>query len=186
LAVLTPPARGGQFSVTVVRLAMDLVLQAGASLRGAAAGLSLIAARLGLDVAMPSFSAVRSWLLRLGCHALTCSLPSGEWVWLVDHTVQIGACKLLVIVGCLGNEAPLGERPLRQSDLHLIGLSLMEHATQETVAVELERAAKRTGAPRQIVSDQGSDLNGGVKQFRHSALISTNGAEGPSHCAVES
>lgn len=158
--------RGGQFSVTVVRLAVDLVLQAGASLRGAASSLSLIAARLGLDMAMPSFGAVRSWLLRLGCHALTCPLPSGVWVWLVDHTVQIGACKLLVIVGCLLHAVPLGERPLRQSDLHLVGLSLMEHSTQDMVAVELERAAQRTGAPRQIVSDQGGDLNGGVKQFQ--------------------
>jgi hypothetical protein len=152
--------------VTVVRLAVDLVLQAGASLRGAAAGLRLIAARLGLDMAMPSGGAVRSWLLRLGCHALTCALPSGGWVWLVDHTVQIGACKLLVIVGCWLRETPLGERPLRQSDLHLVGLALMEHSTQEAVAVELERAALRTGAPRQIVSDQGSDLNGGVKRFQ--------------------
>ncbi len=135
-------------------------------MRGAAAGLSLIAARLGLDVAMPSFSAVRSWLLRLGCHALTCPLPSGVWVWLVDHTVQIGACKLLVIVGCLWTDAPLGERPLRQSDLHLVHLSLMKHSTQEAVAVELERAVERTGVPRQIVSDQGSDLNGGVKLFQ--------------------
>lgn len=135
-------------------------------MRGSAAGLGLIAARLGLDVAMPSYSAVRSWLLRLGCHAMTCSLPSGVWVWLVDHTVQIGARKLLVIVGCLVHEAPLGERPLRQSDLHLVHLSLMEHSTQATVAVELERAAERTGIPRQIVSDQGSDLNGGVKRFQ--------------------
>jgi hypothetical protein len=158
--------RGGQFSVTIVRLAIDLVLQAGASLRGAAAGLSLIAARLGVDVATPSYSAIRSWLLRLGCHALTCPLPRGVWVWLVDHTVQIGACKLLVIVGCLMTEVPLGERPLRQSDLHLVGLALMEHSTQGAVAVELARAAQRTGAPRQIVSDQGSDLNGGVKQFQ--------------------
>jgi hypothetical protein len=163
---LSPPVRGGQFSVTIVRLAVDLVLQAGASLRGAAAGLSLIATRLGVDVATPSYSAIRSWLLRLGCHALTCPLPSGVWVWLIDHTVQIGACKLLVIVGCLLTEVPLGERPLRQSDLHLVGLALMEHSTQETVAVELERAAQRTGAPRQIVSDQGSDLNGGVKKFQ--------------------
>jgi hypothetical protein len=163
---LSAPARGGQFSVTVVRLALDLVLQAGASMRGAAAGLSLIAARLGLDVVMPSFSAVRSWLLRLGCHALTCALPSGVWVWLIDHTVQIGACKLLVIVGCLLNEAPLGERPLRQSDLHLVHLSLMEHSTKEAVAVELKRAALRTGVPRQIASDQGADLNGGVKLFQ--------------------
>lgn len=163
---MTPPVRGGQFPVTLVRLAVDLVLEAGASLRGAAAGLSLMAARLGLDIAMPSFSTVRSWLLRLGCHALICALPAGVWVWLVDHTVQIGACKLLVIAGCLLSDVPLGERPLRQSDLRLVHLSLMEHSTADAVDVELERAAERTGAPRQIVSDQGSDLDGGVKQFR--------------------
>jgi hypothetical protein len=55
---------------------------------------------------------------------------------------------------------------LRQTDLHLVGLALMEHSTQTTVAAELERAAARTGAPRLIVSDQGTDLNGGVKQFQ--------------------
>ena len=66
-APLSPPVRGGRFSLTIVRLAMDLVLQAGASMRGTAASLRLIAARLGLSVAMPSFGAVRSWLLRLGC-----------------------------------------------------------------------------------------------------------------------
>ena len=145
---------------------MDLVLQAGASMRGAAAALSLIAERLGLDLFMPSYGAIRSWLLRVGCHALTCALPSGAWVWLVDHTVQIGPCKLLVIMGCLLSEVPLGERPLQQSDLRLVGMSLMEHSTQVTVAAELERATERTGVPRQIVSDHGSDLNGGVKRFQ--------------------
>ena len=64
-APLSPPAKGGQFSVTIVRLAVDLVLQAGASMRGAASGLALMASRLGLDLEMPSFGAVRSWLLRL-------------------------------------------------------------------------------------------------------------------------
>ena len=93
-------------------------------------------------------------------------LPSGDLVWLVDHTVQIGACKLLVIVGCRLQEAELVERPLRQIDLHLVHLSLMEHSTKAAVAVELERAALRTGVPRQIASDQGADLNGGVKLFQ--------------------
>jgi hypothetical protein len=152
--------------VTIVRLAMDLVLQAGASMRGAASGLALMASRLGLDVDMPSFGAVRSWLLRLGCHALTCALPMGAWVLLLDHTVQIGPCKLLVIVGCPLANAPLGERPLRQSDLRLVGMSLMEHSTDETVAVELEKARQRVGTVRQIASDHGSDLNGGVKLFQ--------------------
>jgi len=163
---LSPPARGGQFSMTVVRLATDLVLQAGMSMRGAASGLALLASRLGLDVEMPSFGAVRSWLLRLGCHALRCVLPTGDWVLLLDHTVQIGPCKLLVIVGCPLASAPLGERPLRQSDLRLVGMALMEHSTDATVAVELEKARQRVGTVRQIVSDNGSDLNGGVKLFR--------------------
>jgi hypothetical protein len=152
--------------VTIVRLAMDLVLQAGASMRGAAAGLALMASRLGLDVEMPSFGAVRSWLLRLGCHALTCALPTDVWVLLLDHTVQIGPCKLLVIVGCPLASAPLGDRPLRQSDLRLVGLSLMEHSTDETVAAELEKARQRVGTVREIVSDNGSDLNGGVRLFQ--------------------
>ena len=165
-APLSPPAKGGQFSVTIVRLAVDLVLQAGASMRGAASGLALMASRLGLDLEMPSFGAVRSWLLRLGCHALTCALPTGDWVLLIDHTVQIGPSKLLVIAGCPLASVPLGERPLRQSDLHSVGMSLMEHSTHEAVAAELEKARERVGTVRQIVSDNGSDLNGGVALFQ--------------------
>ena len=164
--------RGGRFSATIVRLATDLVLQTGVSMRGAAAGLHLIGTRLGLGVATPSFGAVRSWLLRLGCWALQRPLPSGDWVWLIDHTVQIGSSKLLVIVGCPLAQVPFGDRPLRQSDLHLVGLSRREHSTKEAVAVERERAASRTGVPRQIASDQGSDLDGGVKLFqqRHAGI----------------
>lgn len=175
-APLRPPACGGHFSVTIVRLAVDLVLHAGASMRGGAAGLALMASRFGLDLKMPSFGAVRSWLLRLGCYALTCALPMGDWVLLIDHTVQIGPCKLLVIVGCPLAAAPLGERPLRQSDLHLVGMALMEHSTDKTVAVELEKAQQRVGTVRQIVSDNGSDLNGGVKLFqqKHEGVAHTH------------
>jgi hypothetical protein len=46
--------RGGRFSLTIIRLAMDLVLQTGSSLRGVAASLRLIAERLGWGLATPS------------------------------------------------------------------------------------------------------------------------------------
>lgn len=142
------------------------MLHVGASLRGVAGGLALIASRLQLPLDTPSFSAVRSWILRLGCHALTCALPAGEWVYIIDHSVQIGPCKLLVILGCPLSEAPFGERPLQHRDVRLVGLSLMEKSNAETVAAELEQAMNRTGIPRQIVSDSGTDLNGGVKLFQ--------------------
>jgi hypothetical protein len=106
---------------------------------------------------------LRSWLLRVGCQALRCALPQGKWVLFIDHTVQIGPCKLLVILGCPCEKVPLGERPLRHSDLSLVGLSLMEHSKDTTVLAELEKAKQRVGEVRQIVSDQGSDLNGGVQ-----------------------
>ncbi len=163
---MSPPAKGGHFSLTIVRLSVDLVLQASAAMRCAAASLALMAERFGLDVEMPSFGTVRSWLLRLGCYALTCVLPQGDWVLLIDHTVQIGPCKLLVIVGCPLATVPLGIRPLRHSDLHLVGMSLMEHSTDETVAAELVKAQQRVGKVVQIASDNGSDLNSGVKLFQ--------------------
>jgi hypothetical protein len=79
-------------------------------------------------------------------------------------------------VGCPLATAPLGERPMRQSDLHLVGLSLMEHSTHETVAAELEKAKQRVGKVHQIVSDNGSDLNGGVKLFqqKHAGVAHTH------------
>lgn len=158
--------RRGQFSLTIVRLAVDLVVQAGASMRAAAASLSLIVTRLGLAVEVPSNGAIRSWLLRIGCYALTCALPLGAWVLFADHTVQIGPHKLLVILGCRTDQMPWGERPLRHDDLSLVGLSLMEKSNDQTVLAELQAARRRVGEVREIVSDQGSDLNGGVRLFQ--------------------
>lgn len=140
-------------------------------MRGAVACFALIAQRLTLHIETPSCSAVRSWLLRIGCYALTCSLPRGQWVWLIDHTVQIGAAKLLVVVGCLLSEVPFGQRALQLRDLQLVHLALMEHSTAESVQHELEKAAFRTGIPREIVSDQGSDIVGGVNSFIAKANI---------------
>jgi hypothetical protein len=132
-------------------------------MRAAAASLSLIVERLGLAVDVPSSGTIRSWLLRLGCFALTCELAVGVWVLFIDHTVQIGPHKLLVILGCRVDQLPLGERPLRHDDLSLVGLSLMEKSNDQTVFAELEAARRRVGEVRQIVSDQASDLNGGVR-----------------------
>lgn len=139
-------------------------------MRAAVASIALFASRLGLDIDVPSYGALRSWLLRVGCHALSCALPQGKWILFIDHTVQIGPCKLLVILGCPSEKVPLGERPLRHSDLSLVGLSLMEHSKDTTVLAELEKAKQRVGEVRQIVSDQGSDLNGGVKLFQQKHL----------------
>jgi len=141
-------------------------LQAGSSLRGAAATLKVLVQEQFVCVAVPSFSSIRSWLLRVGLYALNRPLDrSQRWLWLVDHTIQIGTLKILVILGCPLPQVPFGQRALQLSDLQLVALVPMEQSTGALVEAELDRATERTGAPAQIVGDQGSDLKKGISDF---------------------
>lgn len=143
------------------------MLEAGSSLRGAAAAIALFVQYGFPSGATPSFSAIRSWLLRVGHYALTRPLDRRTpWLWLVDHTIQIGTQKILVILGCPMDQVPFGQRALQLSDLQLVALVPMEKSNAALVEAELELAVKRTGRPRLIVSDQGSDLRKGIADFQ--------------------
>jgi len=150
-------------------LSLKLVVEAGSSLRGASAAMRVLVRQGFTSLVVPSFAIIRSWLLRVGYYALTrpldCRTP---WVWLVDHTIQIGTQKLLVILGCPLDQVPFGQRALQLADLKLVSLVPMEQSNGDTVEAELKRATQRTGVPRLIVSDQGSDLKKGIANFQTS------------------
>lgn len=121
-----------------------------------------------------SASTVRCWLMRLGLWALLRPLPrADDWVYLIDHTVQIGTTKGFAVVGFRLSEWP--DRCLEQGDLRLIELTAMEHSTAAAVQQALERATGRTGPPRLIVSDQGGDVLGGIDRYRrdHPGTVAT-------------
>jgi hypothetical protein len=165
--VLAPPPRGGQFSCTLVSFFIDLFLQTSASLRGAASAFAVFVRHFHLDLPVPSFTTIRAWVLRLGCYALIRPLPQDTpWLWIIDHTIQIGAQKLFLIVGCPLTDVPFGQRCLSLADLHLVALVPMEQSNQYLVDAELEKATQRTGAPRLIVGDQGPDLVKGIEHFQ--------------------
>ena len=110
---------------------------------------------------------MRAWVLRLGYAHLTRPLSHDHrWAWLIDHTLQIGSTKLLVIVGVPLDGVPFGVRPLQLADLHLVAMVPMEDSNRERVDQELEKAVGRTGVPRQIVADGAADLQKGIEQFR--------------------
>jgi hypothetical protein len=137
-------------------------------LRGAAAAMAAFFDRFFDSLATPCFSTIRAWLLRVGLYALTKPLDRTKpWLWLIDHTIQIGSQKILVILGCPMDQVPFGQRALQLSDLQLIALVPMEQSNGDAVERELEQAAlQRTGVPRLIVSDQGSDLLKGIGDYK--------------------
>jgi hypothetical protein len=152
--------------VGVVLWFVSLVLTCGASLRCAASVLGFVGAVTGQDEIVPDRSTGRLWLLRLGLAALLRSkVLSEDWVWMIDHSIQIGPCKCLVILGIRLCDLPEG-RPLCHQDMEPIALVPMSHSTKQTVAACLEDAVPKTGVPRAILDDHGADLHGGVEIFR--------------------
>ncbi len=138
------------------------------SLRGAAAIFAYLP-QLSLDPQgdLPAPGTIQMWLLRLGLDAIERPKEQAEnWAWLVDHTVQIGKTKCLLIVGIrLSKWRQLGGE-LAHHDLEVITLEPVEHSDGATVCRQLQEAARKNGAPRMIVSDHGSDIKKGVAAFQ--------------------
>ena len=161
----TIPA-GGSTSIGVIETVRQLVMQAGVALRAIPRVMPIFVRPDDPTVSIPSASGARWWLQRLGLFSLREPLTTAtDWVFLIDHSIQIGTIKVCVSVGFQLSELPAPWRPLRMDDLHLLAVIPIEQSTGEVVAAQLEEAAKRTGIPRQIVSDHGSDLKKGSELF---------------------
>lgn len=150
-----------------IRLFVQLVLEAACSLRGASAVLRLLGGLWpGLERA-PVANTGQMWLLRIGLFELTRPKKvADDWVWVMDHTVQIGTTKCLLIVGCRLSDWQTRDRPLEHRDLEMLTLEPVEKSDRAIVERQLEATRKRTGiVPRAILSDEGSDLKGGIQAF---------------------
>jgi hypothetical protein len=190
-ALLDPedePGAGHAYGTGMQVLFVRLVL-AGTSLRGAARVLALLAEVLGWGVATPHWTTGRLWLLRLGHAVLTrAKTPADDWVWLIDHSVQIGQEKCLAIVGLRLGDLPPPGQCLTHQDLELVALVPRKSWTQEEVDDQLEAASRHTGVPRAIVNDHGGDVHGGVQVFqrRHRQTLEIYDAKHKAACLLKS
>ncbi len=146
----------------------DLVLEAATSQRAAAAVLRIVGRYLpGLE-RVPCANSGRLWLMRLGLYELLREKePADDWVWIMDHTVQLGPWKCLVIVGVRLSAWRQKAAPLEQGDLTLLNLTPMEQSTGRAVAEQLQETMKKTGiVPACVLSDEGAELKSGMALFR--------------------
>jgi len=145
---------------------VSLVLAAATSLRAAGRAVGVIQGCVGLESESPSWSSTRLWVLRLGYYKLTRAKEQGDdWVWIVDHVVQTGPEKCLLIVGLRLSALPAEGAYLTHADVEPIAIYPVTQSNGEIVYQQLEAACKQTGVPREILSDQGSELHKGIRQF---------------------
>jgi hypothetical protein len=155
-----------QFSVREVLTFLCSVLEGGAALRATAAVFEIFVRHWELPAEAPHWTTGRLWLLRVGLYKLTRPKTiADDWVWIVDHTVQIGADKCLVVLGVRLCDLPPAGTCLTLAELEPLHIEPMAKSNSALVHEQLELVVEKTGVPRLILDDHGSDLHGGVKLF---------------------
>lgn len=155
------------FPLGVVAGSLALVLRAGTHLKRVAEVLTLNWSWWADGGSVGTYYSVRLWLLRLGLHQLNRPKEQADdWIWILDHTMQLGARKCLIIVGLRQAAWDAADRCLRHEDVELIDLQPVTESTGEVVYRQMEAATAKTGVPRAIVSDDGRDLHRGIALFR--------------------
>lgn len=164
---LSTHVAGHHYSLGVMGIALESVLDGCQSFYASAWVIKLVSYLRPEVEAAPSYASIRLWLLRLGLYMLTRLLErADDWIWIVDHTMQIGDMKCLIILGLRRSAWEAREdRRLRREDVEIIALQPVRESTGEVVAEQYRAAAKRCGTPRAIVSDDGRDLHRGTNLY---------------------
>jgi hypothetical protein len=152
---------------------LRVVLNCAVGFRGAAAVLQVAALLFPTDEQAPSPNGGQMWLLRLGLYMLSRPKEQAhDWVWIIDHTIQIGPLKVLVVVGVRLSawEAKRADQDqssaLAHHDLSVWLIKPMARSDGEAVHAELRDLSQKTGVvPCEILSDCGADLEKGINLF---------------------
>ncbi|MFZ5901975.1 MAG: hypothetical protein ACOYZ8_00280, partial [Chloroflexota bacterium] len=164
---MNPRVPQHQYSLDCVFFFLSFLVSAALSLRGASQVLALLCARQPNTFARPSPWTGRLWLLRVGLFKLTRPKElAADWVWIIDHTLQIGTTKCLLILGVRLSNLPTASTCLDHAAVEPLALIPVTHSNRSVVAAQLEATVKVTGVPREIISDHGSDLKGGIELFQ--------------------
>jgi len=167
--------RGSCLAVDAVLTTVCFVLQAATSLRASQACFDLVVTwQGGLPFESASHTTIQNWILRIGLYELQRPKEfADDWIWIVDHTIQIGTIKVLLILGIRRSKWIQLDRPLVHTDLEVLELLPVEVSNGEVVRKQYAAVAQRNGVPQAILSDQGSDLQRGLKllQNKHHDVI---------------
>lgn len=162
-----------------------MFLDAAASFRSCSSILELLQPYLPWLSSAPSPNTIQGWLLRLGVYELTRPQEKADdWIWIIDHTLQLGTVKCLLIVGIRRSVWQTLDRPLQHQDLTMIAQVPMEKSDGHLVDEQLEVAVERAGPPQAILSDGGSDLQKAKTQFKKRYPQTQLLQDAPHHAAV--
>jgi hypothetical protein len=166
---ITPQVAANVVDITqaqqVRALCIMLVLQAVVSYRSVPRILNLFNTRTPLALGwIPHFTSVINWTLRLGLGMLKQVNPiSKPWVAIIDHSIDIGTKKALVVLRVTIDALSLHSKAIQLKDCECISVKVCEKINGKSISMELEEIFTHAGTPDAIIKDCDSTLQKGVR-----------------------
>lgn len=81
-----------------------------------------------------------------------------DWIWLVDHSNQIGQHKILQVLGIRAGDLPSQGETLPLENMRVLAVSIKTSWAWSDVREEYQKLAKRIGTPRYVITDGAKEL----------------------------
>jgi len=153
------------FSASMISLCVDLAKRVG--LRASADVLQVVFDWLGQSRMIPDWTTIRGWCQRIGLAQLSEPGKHGDWIWIVDHSNQIGQEKVLVILGVRASELPEQGSTLALVDVKLLMLRVGKEWSKVEMRQAYQDLEKQVGTPRAILADGAVELRESVDGLKN-------------------
>jgi len=141
----------------MIALCINLAQKVG--LRGAESALQLVHDAYEITDKVPCWTTIRTWMQRVGVAAIDLPLEAADdWVWMADHSCQIGDDKVLVVLAVRASKMPPPGTALKHEDLHVLTVQPGTQWKTEDVAKAYETLAQKYGVPMALVVDGAPEL----------------------------
>ncbi len=154
---------GHQFNAALICLCCQLSLIVG--IRAVPKIIELFATTFDLPLKVPSRDSVRNWSCRNGVAILNEATRQDDWIWMIDHSVQLGKMFVLVVLGIRQSEFPQG-RPLKRQDMTVLAVLPTSTRDKEEVSQQLSGVSESLGMPIAVLSDGAAELHYGVASLQ--------------------
>lgn len=147
------------YPAQMMALCVYIILHGG-SLRCAAATAGFYAEMMGWSYSAPSWKTASNWVQRCGLHGLKLTHGlKGEYVGILDASIQIGKEQLLLLLGVKADAASCG-RPLCIEDVSILGMEVQSSWTGAAVADFIRRnmCLRPSATLSYVICDQGTNL----------------------------
>ncbi len=133
-------------------------------LRGTQTALQIVFEWLGLEQKVPDWTTIRNWMQRVGVAALEEPVePADDWVWMADHSNQIGPEKALVVLGVRASQLPEPGTALTHADVRVLAVEPDTTWKRDDMARAYDELAERCGTPRAVLVDGAAELRDGAE-----------------------